>query len=439
MPITLTPIKSGPPVQSFVLADSVQLDSFGRLRVSEAERLFDSQQEYGLDTLLTWDAAVSDGTPVLSIGTASTNGSVSAGGNAVGPRNVNDRMTPITVSAQNGDYAILQSRQYLRYIPGKGHLILLTGVFAPVAGATAKLVLRTSSSGSVSDANQVDQADWNVDTFDGLGPSGVTLDFTKTQILVIQAQWLGVGRVVVGFNVDGVIYPAHAFNNANRLAVPYTQSFNLPVRLESQNVAGDIVSRIGYFDSANGVFLETSAPASGGTISFICCTVQSEGGVAIRGFGKSAGNGVTQIGVTTRRPICSIRNAAVLNGVTNRAHIELSDLTFLCNSNASYWELVYGGTLTGGTWAAVGSSSSAEKNIGATAISGGVVIATGYVNEGSGAVKVITGVSPDIRLPLAISKIDGLAITQPALSVVCTSMNATSSIAAAMNWFEQTI
>lgn len=435
MPITLTPIKEGGPVQSIVLADSVQLDSFGRLRTSEASRLFDSQQEYGLDTLFTWDAAVYDGSPTIS--TFAPNGSVSAGGNAVGPTNANTRMTPVTVSAQDGDYAVLQSRQYLRYIPGKGHLVLITGVFAAAANASAKIVLRTATSGASSDTRSANQSDWNVDKFDGLGPSKVTLDFTKTQILVIQAQWLGVGRVVVGFDVDGVIYPAHVFNNANTLAVPYTQTFNLPVRIEASNDSGDVVVRAGYFDASNGVFLETSVEASGGSAQFVCCTVQSEGGVAIRGFPRSAGNGITSIAVTTRRPILSIRNAASFNSLTNRAHIELSEISLTASTNAAFWELVYGGTLTGSSFASVGSGSSAERDVSATAIVNGITLASGYVPAGTGSSRLISGAQPDIRIPLVQSKIDALTATRPALSLVVTSMSGTSNVAANFDWFEQ--
>jgi hypothetical protein len=300
--------------------------------------------------------------------------------------------------------------------------------------------------GTPSDSYSAYQSDWNVDTFDyvpnrfsGSNPSKLKLDFTKTQILVIQAQWLGVGRVVVGFDVDGVIYPAHIFYNANRLVLPYTQSFNLPVRMEARNVGGNIVSRTGYFDASNGVFLETTSTAEGGTVNFVCCSVQSEGGVAVRGFAKTTSNGTVTTAVTTRRPILSIRNAATYNSLVNRAHIELAELNMIASSNSAFWEIVYGGTLTGGTWPAVGSNSIAEVNLGATAISGGVVIASGFVPAGAGSARLTSSASPDIRAPLVISKIDGLAITQPAISVVCTSLSGTSNVSAALNWYEQTI
>lgn len=425
------------------LKDTAQLDSFSRLRVSNSFTLFDAQQEYGLNTLNTWDAVVYDssgGTATYSATTPSSNGSVSdAAGNAVGPTNSDSRMTPITVSADNGDYSILQSRQYVRYIPGKSQLIFVTGVFAPTTGASAYITLRSTGSGSTSDSRKIPQADWNIDKMNGRGASGVNLDFTKTQILVIDAQWLGVGRVRVGFDVGGKVCYAHEFMNANVLAIPYTQSFNLPVRLEAQNVAGEIVSRVGYFDKYNGVFLETSVAASGGTINFVCCSVQSEGGQDVRGFPRSASNGITTIGVTTRRPVLSIRPKATFNSRTNRGHIELSDFALSASSNSSYYEIVAGGTLTGASWTSVGSDSIAEYDVASTAISGGIVIANDFVLSGSGATRGSTSGALDARSPLVLSQIDALTATQIPISIVCTSFTGTSNITSALNWHEQVI
>jgi hypothetical protein len=182
---------------SFSLVDGPQLSAFGKLNVTTTFTVFVSQQEYGLDTLSAWDATANG-----VVATGSTNGSVSSAGNAVGPANTNSRSTPITVSATNGHYAILQSAQYLRYIPGKGSVLYITGVFAAGANATASIVLRSSVSGSVVDT-EVAQSSWNQDKMDGTGRSKITLDLTKIQILVIDAQMLYAGRVRIGFMVDG--------------------------------------------------------------------------------------------------------------------------------------------------------------------------------------------------------------------------------------------
>ncbi len=475
-------------LESVTLADGPQLDSFNRQRISMPSTLFDAQQEYGLDTRTTWDATA-NGTLALP----NTNGSVVNGSNAVGPRNANTRMTPITVSSTNGHYSILQSGQYPRYIPGKSHLIFITGIFAANATHTAAFTLRTATSGSASDSNKVTQANWNIDTF-GAGaknPSGKTLDLTKTQILVIDAQWLGVGRVRIGFDIDGCIEYAHEFLNANNLLLPYSQSFNLPVRLEARTGASSSFFRAGYFDLNNGIFLETESVA-GGTMQFICCSVQSEGGEEARGFPQSASNGTTTIGVTTRRPVLSIRPKATFLGLTNRAHIELAEFVILAQSNPSFYEIIVGGTLTGANWLSVGTSvtagsfvvgqtytiltvgttnytligaasntvgveftatgvgtgtgtatpthSCAEYDVSATAISGGVAIKRGYAATGGvGSSSGASGSDIDIRNPLTLRQIDALTANQVPITIVCTSMSATSTISATMNWHEQTI
>lgn len=418
---------------SVSLADGVQLDAFSRLRVSEAYTLFDSQQEYGLDTIRTWDASA-NGTPAI----LSSSGSAASASNAVGPTNSSTRLTPITVSSTDTHYSILQSRQYIRYVPGKSHLVFLTGIFAPGASSVASLVRRTSTSGSVVD-NEVLQSDWNIDKLDGTGVSGITIDFTKTQILFISAQWLAVGRVIVGFDIDGVLYPVHQFVNANVLTVPYTQTFNLPVRLEIRQVTTSAVARCGYFDSANGIFLKTTKVQSGGTIHFICCSVQSEGGVAARGYPFTSPSSVTTIGVTTRRPVMSIRPKALFNSRTNRAHINEVQAYIKATTNDALFEIVIGGTLTGASFASVHADSVAEVDVGATAITGGIPVYADFVIAGTGSRGGSAAASLDARNPLTLSQIDALTATQVPITLVCTSVTGTSNIASGMNWHELTI
>jgi len=417
------------------LSDGVQLDAFSRLRVSQAFTLFDSQQEYGLDTLRVWDITANGTLPA----SGSTDGSVTSGSNLVGPRNVNTRMTPITCSSTSGHYSILQSRQYVRYIPGKSHLVLLTGIFSPgtvannvarsgyfdsangifleVGNGIPSIVMRTSTSGSAVDT-AVAQSAWNIDKLDGTGVSGKTIDLTKTQILFIQAQWLAVGRVIVGFDIDGMLYPCHQFLNANNLTVPYTQSFNLPVRMEVRN---------------------TGTSSGTPTIQFICCSVQSEGGEQPRGFPNSAPAVITTTAVTTRRPVLSIRPKATYNSVTNRAHIEDIEVQLRATTNDSLFELVIGGTLTGAAFASVAAESIVEYDTTATAISGGTAILKGFVPSATGSIAGTIRMEGDIRFPLVLSQIDALTATQTPFSIVCTSFGGTSNITPVMNWHEQVI
>lgn len=416
-------------------ADTTAIDAFSRLRVSSPTTLFDAQQEYGLDTLRVWDCAANG-----TYSSMSSDGSAVNGSNAVGPTNSDTRRTPITVSTTNGHYSILQSRQYIRYIPGKSHLVLMTGVFASGSGASAAIVRRSSVSGSTVDS-VIQQVDWNIDPLDGTGSSGVTIDFTKVQLLIIDAQWLGAGRVRVGFDINGVIVLAHEFLNANVIDVPYTQTFNLPVRYELRNTgAAESNARIGYFDESNGIFLQTTRAVAGGTIHLICASVQSEGGQETRGFPMTASNGTTSIGVTTRRAVLSVRPKTTYNGRTNRTHIELAEFFITAATNNSFFEIVIGGTLGGApAWTSVGTNSVMEFDVAGTTVTGGTTVLSGYVLTGSGTVRNIATGDINIRNPLVLRQIDGLAANQDSISIVCTSIAGTSNILACLNWHEQTV
>lgn len=419
--------------QSFSLADGAQLSAFGKLNVTTTHTIFDCQNEYGLDTLRIWDAAANG-----SLATGSTNGSVTSGSNAVGPTNTDSRMTPITVSATDTHYSVIQSRQYCRYIPGKGNVTFITGVFAAGAAATASFVWRTKVSGSIVDT-VVAQSSWSVDHFDGTGPSGVTLDFTKIQILVIDAQMLYAGRVRVGFDVDGILYWAHYFSIANNYALPAVQTYNLPVRIDARTTASATTFDWGRFDANNGIFFRTSRASLGGTAYYECCSVQNNGDEELRGFPVTSPAGIVTTGVTTRRPIMSIRPKATYNSLTNRGHIEDVEVLLRATTNDSFYEIVIGGTLTGAAWTSSGTRAITEYDTTATAISGGDTLLSGFVISGAGSSAGSTIRSSDSRSPLTLSQIDALTATQTPLTLVCTSFSGTSNVTAIMNWHEQTV
>lgn len=429
-------------VVAAVPADGANLDGFGRQRVSSPRTLFDSQQEYGLCTRRCWDGVVYNGTTVsYTITNPSSNGSVSANGNAVGPASDVTGLTPVTVSSTSGHYAILQSRQYIRYIPGYSHLIKRTGIFASEANASAHIVLRSSTSGSVVDL-VVDQADWSEDTFingSSRNPSEIHLDLTKIQIMIIDAQMLYAGRVRVGFDIGGVLYWAHYFKIANLQALPTVKTFCLPKRMEARTEANRSIFRTGYFDSSNGVFLETRSATKGGTIYHECSSVMSEGGGEARGFPHTAKTALAGRSINAETPVISIRPAATYNGRTNRAHIEELEAILTAQSQNVQWELVIGGTLTNANWLSVPIDSAAEYDISATAITGGVPAKGGICLTGSGAARGQVSSEGDFRFPLTISLIDALVATQVSVSLVCTPLTGTATVNATLNWHEQVV
>ncbi len=116
------------------------------------------------------------------------------------------------------------------------------GIYFENDGATNYFVLRSNTTGTITET-KVAQTDWSIDKFDGTGYSSQSggaehaggIDVSKTNILWMDVEWLGVGDVRCGFVVDGKMVPAHVFHNDNRNTVPYMTTASLPLRYEIKN------------------------------------------------------------------------------------------------------------------------------------------------------------------------------------------------------------
>jgi hypothetical protein len=194
------------------------------------------------------------------------------GGAAATPANIPVRR--LTTDAQAGSRVVRQTRRYMSYQAGKSQQIFATFTMgAAVAGVSKaagyfedddglffeqgadgvySICRRSSVTGSVV-TTKIAQSAWNGDKLDGTGDSGFTVDFTKSAILTIDFEWLGVGIARFSFVVGGEIVTAHTFLHAGNISVPYMKTPTLPVRWE---IEGDAVAEM----------------------DAICCCVNSEGG-----------------------------------------------------------------------------------------------------------------------------------------------------------------
>jgi len=401
--------------------DSASIDAFARLRVSNPAGLFDGQLQYDLHRIL-WQDKV-------------TNNS----GSASATHQANESSADLTVGAN--DTIIRQTRSYMRYQPGKSQLVMVTfvlgagvadveqkvgyfdadnGIFLNYDGTTANIVRRTKTSGSVVD-NSVAQADWNVDKMNGAGPSGINLDFTKSQILLIDMEWLGVGRVRIGFVVDGIPVYCHEFRNANSLDTVYMTTANLPVRYEISAAVGVTGTH---------------------TLQCVCAQVSSEGGFELaRGLTFSATNGRTTRSIgTSEVPLVSIRPKSTFNSIVNRGLIVTEAVSIFSEDQPAYYKIVYGGTLTNASFNSVNDDSIVDYDVAATAISGGIEIMTDYVATGQSS----RGSGAELRqlsslMPMFLD-IDGNHPASPytdSLSLVAVSMVAQSTdMSGAIMWRE---
>ncbi len=341
-------------------------DSFGRLRTSEPQAIFDSQFQYDKQPLL-WNEGITNG------GTAT---------------HVPAESSVDLVVSSDADEVIRQTRSYHRYQPGKSQLILTTFV---MDGTVASMIRRTKTSGSVVN-NSVAQAAWNIDKMDGTGPSGITLDFTKGQVFFIDLEWLSLGDVLCGFILDREMVPSHLFRNANNLALPYMTTANLPVRYELTHTGGSARERVGSFNADNGIYFQTTGGV--GTLKQDCCSVMSEGGVENeQGFPNSASTGILNrvtVG-TTEIPLLSIRLATTFNSIANQMKISKLFAAVTAQTKDIHFRARHNATLTGASFNAVDAADSGmEFDIAATATSGGhvhddlTIVGTGGGGRGSG-------------------------------------------------------
>jgi len=365
------------------------LDAFGRLVTVQPYTIFDSQNRYAIDNQFSTSTATGGATSYLA----------------------NESSVQLSVTTSSGSEVVRQTYRSMPYQPGKGLTVLATfvmaaaktnlrqrvgyfntsnGVFVQQDGTTVSFVLRSNSlptPGTPSDVRTVNQADWNVDPLNGTGPSGITLDLTKSQILYLDFEWLGVGDVRCGFVYEGQVVICHIFQNPNVQTSVYMTTAILPVRYEITN---------------------TGATASSSNMKQICSSVLSMGGYEQTSIDHVARRTTSFINIDTAAtfyPIVSIRLASTALGA-----VVLPNRTqFLPLSSQNYEvALVKNCTLTGASWAAVDSDANVELDVSATAIATlGTIVQTDYVTStGSGGTintAAATGYNWDLQLGASLT------------------------------------
>ena len=347
---------------SFTTAGTPASDAFGRARVSNPLTLFDSSHRYSDNGL--WATATGTGSDATF--------------------NANAGLVELNVPTTSGGFVKRETKKVFSYQPGKSLLILSTfvfnsakanlrqrvgyfgdenGLYLQLNNSTLSFVERNSVTGTVNET-AVNQENWNIDKLDGTGPSGKTLDISKSQILWMDVEWLGLGTVRLGFIIDGLFIHCHSFHHANLIESTYITTASLPLRYEIEN-------------------LDTTASVS--KLKQVCSTVISEGGYELRGKQGAVGNPISaprDLTVTgVQYPVVSLRlksspdrldaivipTAASILGVGNNAYFE--------------WTLQSNATTSGGTWTSAGNTSSVEYNLSGVSSSGGRTLAKGYISS----------------------------------------------------------
>jgi len=302
------------------------VDAFGRLRVSEPLTIFDSKSIMSKNNL--FDESTANGGSVTYTANKST---------------VN-----LNVTEAAGSKTIRQTKRVMSYQPGKSLLIFNTfvmntltanlkqkvglfdannGIFFTADGTTLKIVRRTYTSGAAVDT-EISQSSWNGDTLNGTGASGFTLDATKSNILFIDIEWLGVGAVRVGFVINGQLITAHTFYNANSLTTVYMQTANLPIRYEIER-AGTLTA---------GTY----------TLQQICSSCISEGGYSPEGLEQMISTTTLSTGVnlSTANTYYNIVTIRIKSGRPYAVIVPAGIDVLNVSNNDFEWGLFVNATLT---------------------------------------------------------------------------------------------
>lgn len=344
-------------------------------------------------------------------------------------------MVLLQVGDTAGDEIKRQTKRVQRYIPGRQSEMSLVyrwfpllpgvrrraGIFDEENGAyfeegsdnTFYCVIRRNTSGGIVET-RVARDDWSDDKLDGTGPSGITLNPSAIQQLVIEYEWYGAGQVEFKLVIDNNSYPLHKFNHANRIETTWSGNAALPIRVELTNVTGESAGPHYFWQ---------------GSHSF-----QSEATTKLLGRQKSISSPLTGYTLTTANtfyPVVAVRlKQTALNSVVIPDFYAGATLD---NTNV-FIRILEDATVTGGTWVSYDSESAVEYNITGTAVSGGTTLDTVYVsatNQGN-----VYGIPERAITQLIRNTTTTLGDTPATFVIALAATNANKDGWASLGWIE---
>lgn len=387
------------------LTDSPNLDAFSRLRTSPA-----TPAMYGIFS--------HDLLPLRFSTLTASGGTIT--------HDSNKRTAILSTTTTTNSRAVIASKKYINYYPGISNLVLISsnlkgsatgvkkivgqytddnGFFFMLFGSTLSFTIRSKISGSVVDTT-VNQSSWNIDKLDGTGASGITLDLTKQQIFLFDYQWLGAGRVRVGFNLGGNIIYCHEFLHSNLLSTLYSQTATLPLRAE---------------------IINTSTTAT--TLELSCLVVMLEGNIPRHGVARSVSSELTakSLASATETPVLSLRKKSTYLD----ADVEIASIgAFGSTTDDFLVEIYINPTLTGASWVDLSGTCQVDRS--STAISGGTVITSFYMRSGASLPTIIAQVEGALNTTIG-TNLDG---TSDVVTIAMTSISTIASVYASIDFRE---
>ena len=387
-----------------------QFSNNNRLKVAPYQTVFFNTFQYGKETDV-WDERV------VGVGTAT--------------HNVNSSNVVMQVGSTAGSKVIRQTKQVMRYIPGRGATLAFAirleqpkvgirrrfglfddynGAFFEDDGGTYSYVIRSNTTGIVTET-RVTRDNWNGEKFDGNGWTGVTADATKQQMISINYEWYGAGIVQFNWLMKNETIHSHTFDNANTNDRVWCSTPFLPIRVEIENVTG--VAGTHYLYQGSNSLIQEGEPEKLGSLMSI----------------SNAITGTTMTAANTFYPIISLRlKSSALSSV-----MLLRSLQAVTNDNTNvYWRLFENATLTGASWVDHPDTNSfTQYDVTASAITGGTTLLSGFTIAGGASLVEI-----DDKAALQLGR-SGIGTISDTYTLACASPNTNKAALAVLNWIEQ--
>lgn len=350
---------------------SIRVDSNGR-EVIQLVTAFGDNRTAELHPQIQQSFEYTVGNTDLNTNTVTNSGTVTQG---LG-------MGVVSTGTTTDSIAWLRSEHHAKYRPGLGGLLRFSALFTtPITGTEQFIGIMDERGSSADFVNgyalgynddteikilrwqndvlfEVAQSDWD-DSLDGLGRSGLDIDFTKLNVFDIQYQYLGAGSINywVENPITGIPFIFHSIQYANANISPSTHNpnYHFVIYVDNGATTSDLVMKIGsygYFIEGLTRHIEVHQP-------------------------QNSSETRQKTGVTTEVAIFSIRNKATYASKTNFIDIYLEHWTgsieASSTNNLGSIRLVRNTTL-GGTpsWNDINATNSVvEIDIAGTTLTGG--------------------------------------------------------------------
>lgn len=255
------------------------------------------------------------------------------------------------------------------------------------------------------------QTKWNIDKLDGSGVSGITIDYSQGIVYEANFLWFGYGTIEFNF------FALDTNDKKNKLFTGhrYTQT-----------------GSVSFFVSDQPISVETNNGADGGNFKiFLTCRELATIGGELSNFREPVAD-ITGSSVDTSGfiPLISVRKKNKINGLDNTTLVRPSEIEILSNKSLHY-QVIYSGTLTNDSFVKPPNwgdgESLAQIDTSATALSGGIKIASGFI-AGDNSTK--TSIAESTALQTVLDGNIPITLTAKSLSGV-------ADVQAAIKWIEE--